>query len=301
LLSSARRPRSRRLLPIFGSLLIVSGLIPAIAGPVAADSSAQSLPFAQNWTNTGMITTNDDWSGVPGVVGYLGQDITTATGADPQTLVTESALANDVDVIANQTNPSTLATGGVAEFQITDPVVGLNGSGTADAPYLLLNLNTSGRFDVTVAYNLRDLDASIDNAVQPVALQYRVGSSGNFTNLPSGFVADATTGPSLATQVTAVNVVLPAPANSQPLVQVRVITANAAGNDEWVGIDDISVTGSTDGAPSIVSSNPADGASGVALNTTASFTFNEPVTGGEASHVDHRRFHYLLAGHGKLR
>jgi hypothetical protein len=52
-----------------------------------------------------------------------------------------------------------------------------------------------------VSYNLRDLDGSIDNAVQPVALQYRVGSTGNFTNLPAGFVADATTGPSLATQV----------------------------------------------------------------------------------------------------
>ena len=37
--------------------------------------------------------------------------------------------------------------------------------------------------------------------------------------------------------------VLPAAADNQPLLQVRIITANAVGNDEWVGIDDIAVTG----------------------------------------------------------
>ena len=31
---------------------------------VLADSAAQSLPFDQAWTNTGLITANDDWSGV---------------------------------------------------------------------------------------------------------------------------------------------------------------------------------------------------------------------------------------------
>ena len=63
-----------------------------------------------------------------------------APASDPQTLLTESAVALDVDVIANQTTPNTLATGGVAEFHLTDPVVALQGSGTADAPYVLLHL-----------------------------------------------------------------------------------------------------------------------------------------------------------------
>src|SRR6185369_13779818 len=117
------------------------------------------------------------------------------------------------------------------------------GSGTADAPHLVISINTTGSSGIVVAYNLRDIDGSTDNAVQPVALQYRVGSSGNFTNLPAGFVADASTGPSLATLVTPVSVVLPAPANNQPLVQVRVITTDAVGADELIGVDDISVTG----------------------------------------------------------
>jgi uncharacterized protein len=135
------------------------------------------------------------------------------------------------------------STGGVTEFDgLVDPTVALTGSGAADAPFLLLHLNTMGMSNVTVRYDLRDLDGSTDDAVQPVALQYRVGSAGTFTNVPAGFVADATTGPSLATRVTPVAVVLPANADNQGLVQVRIITANAAGTDEWVGIDDLSVT-----------------------------------------------------------
>ena len=60
-------------------------------------------------------------------------------------------------------------------------------------------------------------------------------------NLPSAFVADASSGPSLATLVTPVNVTLPAACDDQPHIQVRWITANAVGDDEWIGIDDISV------------------------------------------------------------
>ena len=132
-------------------------------------------------------------------------------------------------------------------------------------------LNTTGQSNITVAYNLRDIDGSTDNAVQPVALQYRVGNSGNFTNVPAGFVADATTGPSLATLVTAVNAVLPAAANNQPEVQVRVITtANAVGNDEWVGVDDIAITGTPTGTATATDTpiaTPTDAATPTATRT----------------------------------
>lgn len=213
-----------------------------------ADNTPQTLPYSQNWTNIGQITANDSWSGVPGIEGYLGQDITTSTGTDPQTLVGTSAVANDLSVLANQTS-QTINNGDVIEFEIANPTIGLQGSGTADAPNIVINLNTSGQSGITVAYNLRDVDSSADNAVQPVALQYRVGNSGNFINVPAGFVADATTGPSVATLVTPVSALLPAAADNQPLVQVRIITSNAAGNDESVGIDDISITAGGGGTP----------------------------------------------------
>ncbi|WP_438876451.1 hypothetical protein, partial [Bacillus cereus group sp. Bc253] len=87
-----------------------------------------------------------------------------------------------------------------------------------------------------VRYDLRDLDGSTDNAVQPVALQFRVGGSGPFTDVPAAYVAGATEGPSLAGKVTPVSATLPAAADNQPLLQLRIITTNAVGNDEWVGV-----------------------------------------------------------------
>ena len=90
----------------------------------------------------------------------------------------------------------------MAEFEITDPVVALQGSGTADAPFILIHINTTGFQNITVAYNVRDIDGSADNAVQQVALHYRVGTSGDFTNVPAAYISDATTGPSEATLVT---------------------------------------------------------------------------------------------------
>jgi hypothetical protein len=215
---------------------------------VSANNTPQTLPFSQDWS-TNLLSTTDDWSPVPGIVGFRGDDLTTATGVDPRTLLQDGS-ATPVDVNVNQANPDTFATGGVAEFDtLTNPVVALQGSGTADAPFLVLYLNTTGQSNIRVQYNARDVDGSADNAVQPIVTQYRVGSTGSYVNVAGGFIADATTGPSLATLVTPVNAVLPAAANNQPLVEVRIMTTNAVGNDEWVGIDDISVTTSATAAP----------------------------------------------------
>jgi hypothetical protein len=94
-----------------------------------------------------------------------------------------------------------------------------------------------------VAYNLRDVDGSADNSTQQVALQYRVGTSGVFTNIAAGYVADASTGPSLNTQVTPISLTLPIACENEAQVQLRIMTTNAVGNDEWIGVDDISIGG----------------------------------------------------------
>jgi hypothetical protein len=174
--------------------------------------SLASGSFSQNWSDTGLITTNDDWSGVPSIQGFRGDDITSATGVDPRTLTGDGTITLDVN--ANQTAPNTFGTGGVGEFEITDPTVALNGSGTADAPYLVLYLNATGRQDVRVQFNARDIDGSADDAQQQLNVQYRVGSSGPWINVANGYDADVTTGGS-ATETTAFDVTLPAAANNQ--------------------------------------------------------------------------------------
>ena len=81
--------------------------------------------------------------------------------------------------------------------------------------------------------------------------------------------------------MTPVSVTLPAAANNQPVVQMRVITTDAPGTDEWVGIDDISVTGvPPDTAPSVTSTSPSDGAIDVAVDANLQVTFSEPVDVG---------------------
>lgn len=205
---------------------------------------AQPLPFSQNWTDTGLITVDDDWSGVPGIIGFRGDGLAGIADTDPQTILVDGS-STPIDVNANQTNPNILSTGGVAEFGIADPVVALQGSGTAAAPFLLLRLNTTGGAGIHVQYDLRDIDASADNAVQQVALQYRIGSSGNFANVPGGYVADASAGPSLADLITHVDVILPDDANNQTLLELRIITSNATGADEWIGIDNIAIDATT--------------------------------------------------------
>jgi predicted extracellular nuclease len=206
--------------------------------------SLASGSFTQDWTNTGLITTSDNWSGVPFIIGFRGDDLTTAVGADARTILTTS---NVIDVNANQTNPNTNTSGGVTEFDgIADPVVGLQGSGTADAPYLALYMDASGRSDIRVQANLRDIDGSTDDSGQQIAVQYRTSPNGPWLNAPGGYFSDVTTG-GAATQVTAVDITLPSDVNGAATLEIRFLTTNASGNDEWVGIDDIVVSSQQSG------------------------------------------------------
>ena len=150
--------------------------------PVAANSTAQLLPFTQDWTNTGLITVNDSWSGVPGVTGFRGQDITTGVDTDPQTLLGKSTLANDLDVIPNLV---TLVTnGGVGEYHFTNPVVALQPDVGSDAPYLLFHLDATGFPEIlasrmTCAISMRPATTPHSRSPSSTALA-RAGTSRTF-------------------------------------------------------------------------------------------------------------------------
>jgi hypothetical protein len=220
----------------------------AVVGVASADTTFHSLAggdFSQNWDNTSLITANDNWSGVPSITGYLGDtNAGSPTGVDPTTYLAPSLGA--VDVIANQTNPNTNTTGGVAEFESSpntpfSPTIALQGSGTADTPGIVLFMDATGRTNVNLRFDAIDIDGSADNAIQQLAVQYRVGGTGDFINVTGGYSADVTTGPSLFGNTVAFNLTEAAWDNASSL-EIRIITTNAAGSDEWVGLDNISVT-----------------------------------------------------------
>jgi hypothetical protein len=220
------------------------------ANSVYFDLSSGNLSFSIAG-NPNAITSNDDWSGVASVEGYFGQNLTATHGVDPQTILTaeftNSTLPNSpTNVSANKGNPSAFNAGGVAEFDGgTYIATGLQGNVQAN-PYLVFYLNTTARSNITVDYSVQDIDGGSNDSVSRVALQYRVGQTGNFTNIPAGFIADATDG-GAAGRVTLRNVVLPAAANNQAMVQVRLLTTNAANSaggstpDEWIGINSVTI------------------------------------------------------------
>jgi hypothetical protein len=248
--------------------------------------SLASGDFLETWSAIDRLKVNDDWSSVPSIVGYLGDTSPQSPNWDPRT-VTAAALGA-VDVIANQTNPSAAnAPGGVAEFHLTDLVYGstiaLNGSGTADAPSLVLYLDATGRKDLVLSVDLRDLDGSGDDAAQSIAVQYRIGGTGNWINVEGGYLSDVTQGPGLSGQVTHLDVALGAAVDGQGQVEVRILTTNAVGNDEWVGIDNIKVTSQPTGGETVpvVSVEASDALAAEGTDPAFGFTFTR--TGGDTT------------------
>ena len=205
--------------------------------------SLASGTFEERWTDTSRISTNDNWSQVPYIIGYLGDiDAGSPTNVNPESLTGPNLGA--VDVIANLPNTASNS-GGVGEFHLADPVVGLQGSGTADAPSLVLYMDATGRSDIRLQASLRDIDSSApggveDNSAQQINVQYRTTPGGTWTNVPGAHFTDVTA--LGATQVTALDVTLPPGANGAATLEIRIMTVNAGGNDEWVGIDDIIVS-----------------------------------------------------------
>ena len=225
-------PKSR-LAPLVAVTAAVTVAAATLAVPVTvtADQTPGTLPFAQDWGSPDLVVAADDWSGVPSTTGYLGDGLA-STGADPRSVLGEGTLTVDLVISA----APTAAAGGV-HWLASLGTMALQGSGTADAPHLVTRLDTTGHEGITVAYDLVHLDA--DDATQPVALQYRVGGTGAYTNVPAGFVADAAVGTGTVTQVSAV---LPPAVDDQPVVDVRIITADAPGSDAMIGVDNISIT-----------------------------------------------------------
>jgi VCBS repeat-containing protein len=237
--------------------------------------------FEQTWT--GAALTTDNWANVGSVMGYRGDDLTIATGVDPRTLTqNDTARVVDVNVATATQNPNNFSTGGVAYFGGTDPTIALTGSGTADAPYVVVYLDATARQNLHLDVDIRDIEGvagstTQDNAVQQVAVQYRVGDTGVWKNLPGGYVADATD-PG-AGKVTKLSLDLPAELNGQGQVQIRFMTTNAVGNDEWVGIDNIKVS-SQELPGALVTVSDVSVVEGDSGDKTVTFTVARTETGG---------------------
>lgn len=212
-------------------------------------------PLNQNWENTLLLSVDGIWDNVPSIEGFTGGSFTVSPGIDPQTLLgPDSPGVKQVDANVT-TSPSTYSNSGIAEI-IMNPQVGGSGANTvafqgggsgsiSRAPYLKFYLDATDTQDITVRFDLIDIDGGTVTAgsLQQVAVQYRVGTVGNFTNLPAGYVAAASDAAGTGTgKVTAVTAQLPSTADGQTHIEVRVITADMPGADQLIAVDNIRIS-----------------------------------------------------------
>ena len=136
--------------------------------------------------------------------------------------------------------------------------IGILASGAQAAGALIVAIDTTGQTNVQVSWVARTIlqQASRDNSL---ALQYRLGTSGNFIDIdPSTYTSAGKTAGDFATFT---NVALPVAAENQPVVQVRWIyweSVSTSGSRDRIAVDDISITASSGPAvPTVIVSTPS--------------------------------------------
>ena len=203
---------------------------------------AAGAPLLQDWTDIMLLNNVDDWTQVVAIEAFSGAGLAPVPGTDARTILADNPIGS-LRIAPNQADPITSTADGVAEFELANPTVALRGSDTASAPNLVIHVDTTqgcaGKA-VSVKYDVRDIDASANNAISQVNTQYRLGGTGNYTNVPFAYLPDATIGPGATGSTTRLST-LPIHATGQAMVDIRIMTTNAVGTDEWIGIDNIRV------------------------------------------------------------
>ena len=246
----------------------------------AADTTAQSLPFARTGRTSGSSPRTTTGRACQASSAIAATTCTTATEVDPQTRA-RPARSRPSTSIANQTTHG-FATGGVAEFHLTNPAVALNGSGTADAPNLVLTLDTTREdrhHGLLQPPRHRRLGGQRG---QPVALQYARRIVGAATPTFRGLRRGRHDRAVLRHAGHAGQRHAPPQADDQPLVHVRDHDERRPENDEWTSAS----TTSSDTAPtsrrptrrrSSPRTTPRTARSDVADELERHVTFSEPV------------------------
>ncbi len=244
--------------------LVAAPLALGFSAPASASVSSviSSFPYTQDWSG---LTSTSTWADFQGVEGFTsGTSIAAANlsnSTDVGTLTAEGTLTTSLALQTSTAVPNTVATGAVLGFPAVPTAsrtVALGATGAQTTPHLVFHLDTTGKSGFTVDYDVQDLDSSADDQPTRVALQYRVGNSGAYTNVPAAYLADATVAGNTTVTSTHVSAQLPSAVDGKTDVFLRVITVdNASGSNEHVGIDNISITAGGGPAP-LGATDPAD-------------------------------------------
>jgi len=236
-----RRPPARQKPAVFRFILFLIGFITlssiSLEGWGQTNPTAQNIPYSQNFASlTGSAPVYP--AGIQGwtVAGSLGVAYSTAA-------------PNGNQAITVVTNTST--TGHVGDFI---GKIGILSTGSA-IKAICLAINTTGFTSINVSFDA--MTQRTENTRQnELGLQYRIGTSGTFTNVSCTYQNQMN--PTNTTGTTSVNIVaksivLPAACENQAVVQLRWIIrdVSGSGNRPGFGIDNISITGTASATPTI--------------------------------------------------
>jgi len=135
-------------------------------------------------------------------------------------------------------------------------------SGSNNLGAVALSLNTTGRRSILVTWTAADMTATAGR-VNAMVLQYRVGTTGNFTDVASSTYTSS--GTSAAAAQTFSGIALPAAVENQSVVQIRWLYRAVSGSNsrDRIRIDDITISSSAAATPTIAASGTL-----AAVNTT---------------------------------
>ena len=247
---------------IYLSVLLLLFVVPSFS---QTNPTIQSLPVSINFGTvnftppyTGMVA----WTG-SGTRPY--GNIPSAEASAPGADVAATALFNTAPTTSSGQYGHAVS----GDARLTIATSSNTTTGTTQAA---LAINTTGQTNISVAYSLT---LTVANARDVgIALQYRVGNTGNFTTI-TGSVATynstSTNGGDLdgPTDSDNFSFTLPAAAEGNPEVQLRWITSRGAqaGNNSAIGLDNISIVTATPLPPC---SEPTAQPANLVLNATAS-------------------------------
>jgi hypothetical protein len=259
--------------------LAITGLTHAYA---QTQPPPQSLPYQQQFDALPSSSTTypDGWQGWT-LSGSPSAAFNTAAPASDKALLTGTASST-----AN----------GVYNY---NGKLGFLNSGSVDNS-LVLALNTSGQVNIAVQYDIMTLrnpyDGTSNTRINEVILQYRIGSTGSFTNITGTEYQNSTTTQTTSGVTTPLDpatktLVLPAECNNQSLVQLRWVNRQISGGGSRpsFAVDNIQAgsTGADTTPPAISALLPANHSTGVAPAIQPAITFTENVQAGSGQLILH--------------
>lgn len=206
-------------------IALVSGAMFLMHAQAQTDPTAVSLPFS--------LTSQSSSTLPSGVAVHKFSTIPTTRTVSP-------AAAD----LGNQGSSPTATAGGW--YHLGTDGIGILASSTTQSGALVVAINTTGQSNISVSWICKTIfgQSSRDNSV---ALQYRVGTSGNFTDVGS-LSTYTSTGHSNGHASSTLTEMLPVGAENQSVVQVRWIyweSAGSSGSRDKISIDEISIGSGT--------------------------------------------------------